>query len=178
MPILQSPSVVFLVVGKARYRNSVRCWLTFAETKRNGCEYGATQSSQDITRSARLARHSAVQQVRAAGRNTGRAEFCLPRDPRGHGLHQNRRNAGGHGALYDPDPDGLVCDLRVFASSGGRGRFSDGRHNRLGPCRDGCNRIVGLSGAGVFAGVDGRSFAVRSADHRPWVCRARFWSAF
>ena len=97
--------------------------------------------------------------------------LAATRHSRGHGLHQDRRNASRHRPLHDPDSDGPVCPLRLLAPSGRRSRLCHGGHHgrRAGrSCRD---RLATVHGLCRGAGAAGRDLSHHRAPDSPGLPR-------
>ncbi len=84
-------------------------------------------------------------------------------DPRSHGLHVHRRDAGDHRVVHDPHSTAVVRPPGVVATSGRGRRLGDGggAGRWIGRARHGA--VLRLHRARRDGGADGR----RPVDHRP-----------
>ncbi len=81
----------------------------------------------------------------------GRRHPRRARDPRGDGLHQDRRDAGHHRPVHNPDPARRVRRAGLVAPSGRRRRLGNRCDSRGGPRRYGPDRLAGVRRAGRHA---------------------------
>ena len=93
----------------------------------------ATERSAAVRR--HLRRDPPVSQGVAVGGHRRGGHARGARDPGGDGLHEDRRDAGDHGAVHDPDPDRGVRAVRLVAASRRRRRLRHGRDHVRGDRR-------------------------------------------
>ena len=114
-------------MGTSPGRDDAHTYVRGVESPRPQATY-ATQPSRgsderdgDTTAAARVAGCHADRSIARVHRRDRGGHAGGTRHPRGDGVHDDRRYAGDHGALHDPDPDRRVRGAR-FVTSPRRGR--------------------------------------------------------